>query len=239
MQGDLRARSARRCGRAGATLAVSEAIAGELRAAGIPRVEVIPNIVDARGGARAGRAAAVVRAARALPAVRRQARGEQGRARCWCPRWPPPRTGPAAGRAGRGHARARAEVRGGRGGRRPRSCAAGPSARTCCARWRAPTALVFPSLWPEPLSRVLLEALALGTPVAAMDTGGTREILRRRRAGCWCRDARRAGRGAWRRLVGDAGAARRAARRRRARAPRPFAPEALVPRYEAVYRRLA
>ena len=39
------------------------------------------------------------------------------------------------------------------------------------------TALVFPSLWPEPLSRVLLEALALGTPIAAMDTGGTREIL--------------------------------------------------------------
>src|SRR4029453_14212415 len=39
------------------------------------------------------------------------------------------------------------------------------------------TALVFPSLWPEPLSRVLLEALALGTPVAAMETGGTRGIL--------------------------------------------------------------
>src|SRR5262249_42234912 len=33
--------------RAGATLAVSGAVAEELRAAGIPRVEVVPNIVDA------------------------------------------------------------------------------------------------------------------------------------------------------------------------------------------------
>jgi len=39
------------------------------------------------------------------------------------------------------------------------------------------TALVFPSLWAEPLSRVLLEALALGTPIAAMVTGGTAEIV--------------------------------------------------------------
>src|SRR6185503_20755320 len=34
--------------RAGATLAVSEAIAAELREAGVPRLQVIPNIVDAR-----------------------------------------------------------------------------------------------------------------------------------------------------------------------------------------------
>ena len=33
--------------RAGATLAVSDAIADELRAAGLPRVEVLPNLVDA------------------------------------------------------------------------------------------------------------------------------------------------------------------------------------------------
>ena len=39
------------------------------------------------------------------------------------------------------------------------------------------TVLVFPSLWAEPLSRVLLEALAIGTPIAAMDTGGRREIV--------------------------------------------------------------
>jgi glycogen(starch) synthase len=37
--------------------------------------------------------------------------------------------------------------------------------------------LIFPSRGPESLSRVLLEASALGVPIAAMDTGGTRDIL--------------------------------------------------------------
>jgi glycosyltransferase involved in cell wall biosynthesis len=37
--------------------------------------------------------------------------------------------------------------------------------------------MVFPSGWHEPLSRVLIEASALGVPVAAMDTGGTSDIV--------------------------------------------------------------
>ncbi len=37
--------------------------------------------------------------------------------------------------------------------------------------------LVFPSHGPESLSRVLLEASALGLPAAAFDTGGTRDIV--------------------------------------------------------------
>lgn len=37
--------------------------------------------------------------------------------------------------------------------------------------------LIFPSHGPESLSRVLLEASALGSPIAAMDTGGTRDII--------------------------------------------------------------
>ena len=37
--------------------------------------------------------------------------------------------------------------------------------------------LIFPSRGPESLSRVLLEASALGVPIAAMDTGGTRDII--------------------------------------------------------------
>jgi hypothetical protein len=45
MQGDLALKRAA-LRRAGANLAVSAAIAEELRAAGIPRVEVIPNVVD-------------------------------------------------------------------------------------------------------------------------------------------------------------------------------------------------
>lgn len=37
--------------------------------------------------------------------------------------------------------------------------------------------LLFPSAWGEPLSRVLLEATSLGTPVLAMPTGGTADIV--------------------------------------------------------------
>jgi len=37
--------------------------------------------------------------------------------------------------------------------------------------------LLFPSRWDEPLSRVLLEACACGTPILAMATGGTAEIV--------------------------------------------------------------
>jgi glycosyltransferase involved in cell wall biosynthesis len=45
-------------------------------------------------------------------------------------------------------------------------------------RWMAHAALiVFPSYGPESLSRVLLEAGALGRAIAAMDTGGTRDII--------------------------------------------------------------
>src|SRR5262249_55750482 len=43
---------------------------------------------------------------------------------------------------------------------------------------RHATLLAFPSYGPESLSRVLIEAAALGVPIAAMDTGGTRDILR-------------------------------------------------------------
>jgi glycosyltransferase involved in cell wall biosynthesis len=45
-------------------------------------------------------------------------------------------------------------------------------------RWMAHASLVvFPSHGPESLSRVLLEAGALGRAMAAMDTGGTRDII--------------------------------------------------------------
>ena len=46
--------------------------------------------------------------------------------------------------------------------------------------------LVFPSRWPEPLSRVLLEASAIGIPIAAMDTGGSRDIVVDQKTGLLC-----------------------------------------------------
>ena len=48
--------------------------------------------------------------------------------------------------------------------------------------------VVFPSRWPEPLSRVLLEASALGVPVAALETGGTRDVIIDGETGCLAAD---------------------------------------------------
>jgi glycosyltransferase involved in cell wall biosynthesis len=51
-------------------------------------------------------------------------------------------------------------------------------------RWLAHASmLVFPSRGPESLSRVLLEAAALGVPIAAMNTGGTADIIEHGRTG--------------------------------------------------------
>jgi glycosyltransferase involved in cell wall biosynthesis len=98
------------------------------------------------------------------------------------------------------------------------------------------TVLVFPSLWAEPLSRVLLEALALGTPVAVMDTGGSGEIVQDGTSGLLVKDAAQLGE-AVARIAADDALRARLGEGARARAAA-FAPEALVPRYEDVYRRL-
>jgi glycosyltransferase involved in cell wall biosynthesis len=50
--------------------------------------------------------------------------------------------------------------------------------REAVFRWlRHARLMIFPSGWPEPLSRVLIEGSALGVPIAAMATGGTSDIL--------------------------------------------------------------
>jgi glycosyltransferase involved in cell wall biosynthesis len=51
------------------------------------------------------------------------------------------------------------------------------------AAMRAATILAFPSYGPESLSRVLIEASALGVPIAAMDTGGTGDIIKHEETG--------------------------------------------------------
>jgi glycosyltransferase involved in cell wall biosynthesis len=95
-------------------------------------------------------------------------------------------------------------------------------------------ALVFPSVWPEPLSRVLLEALALGTPIAAMDTGGTAELLQGETSGLLARTVEELGH-ALGRIVHDPGLRSRLKDGAFERA-RAFSPQVLIPRYEAVYR---
>jgi len=221
--------------KAGATLAVSEAIAGELKSAGLPRVEAIPNVVDAAevravatpppsfelperfllfvGKLELNKGAlslipAVARAATGLPLV-------------------------ILGEGTLSHAVKLAATREG-----IPLAIRGWAAREDVLRTMArATALVFPSLWPEPLSRVLLEALALGAPAAAVDTGGTREILEDGESGLVVPGTVELG-DAVRRLVEDATLRDRIREGARSRALR-FSPEALVPRYEAVYRRLA
>ncbi len=233
MQVDL-ALKRRALGRAGATLAVSSAIAQELSAAGIPRVEVIPNVVDPEET----RAIAAGEPSFPLPERFLLFVGkleENKGARLLIP---------AVAAA---HAQLPVVVLGeGSLAHALKFDATAAGIPVILRGWAAredvlralarATALVFPSLWPEPLSRVLLEALALGTPIAAMDTGGTREILQDG-SGLVMASAGELGEAVGR-LVRESAlrqAVSQAARLRSAA----YAPDTLVPRYEAVYRRLA
>jgi glycosyltransferase involved in cell wall biosynthesis len=97
------------------------------------------------------------------------------------------------------------------------------------------TLLVFPSYGPESLSRVLVESSALGVPMAAMDTGGTRDIVIHEETGllaatpeAFARDVAR--------LCQDDGLRRRLGAGARRRAEAVFDTSAVVPRMEQVYR---
>ena len=97
--------------------------------------------------------------------------------------------------------------------------------------------LAFPSYGPESLSRVLIEAAALGAPIAAMDTGGTRDILRTEVTGLVSADASAFARDLGR-LAADAAlrAALGAAARDDVRTR--FAAPSIVAQVEGVYRSL-
>jgi len=233
MMGDLALKKSA-LGRAGATLAVSEAIARELREAGIPRVEVLPNIVDP------GEARALASTPASFPLPDRfllfiGKLEENKGARLLIPAVAAAQTPLPLVVLGEGslvHALKFDATAAG-----VPLIVRGWAEREDVIRALArATVLVFPSLWPEPLSRVLLEALAVGTPIAAMDTGGTREILANGDSGLMVSETSGLG-DAVARLAGDASLRARMSEGARARAAA-FSPEALVPRYEAVYRRL-
>lgn len=221
--------------RAGATLAVSEAIAGELRAAGLPRVETLPNLVDPV------ETRALSLGVPALPLPERfllfiGKLEENKGARLLVPAVAAARTGLPLVVLGEGSLQHALKFEAASRGVEIllRGWAHRDDVLKAMARAQA---LVFPSLWPEPLSRVLLEALALGTPVAAMDTGGTREILVPGESGLVVSEAGELGEAVGR-LVRDPALRQRISEGARQRALA-FAPEALVPRYVDVYKRLA
>ena len=98
--------------------------------------------------------------------------------------------------------------------------------------------LIFPSRGPESLSRVLIEASALAVPIAAMDTGGTRDIIEpdvtgllSETPGALASDVRRLrGDAALRRQLGDAA---------RRKIEREFDSEIVISRIERLYLELS
>jgi glycosyltransferase involved in cell wall biosynthesis len=97
---------------------------------------------------------------------------------------------------------------------------------------------VFPSQGPESLSRVLLEASALGVPIAAMDTGGTRDIILPGRTGLLSDSAAGLGEDVAR-LVADRALARRLGDAARAHVEATFSADRVVQRVETIYREVA
>jgi glycogen synthase len=95
-------------------------------------------------------------------------------------------------------------------------------------------ALVFPSRGPESLSRVLLEAAALGVPIAAMETGGTSDIVRHEETGLLSKTPDGLARDLAR-LVAEPALAARLGAAARAHTERTFNQSAVVDRTVALY----
>ena len=97
--------------------------------------------------------------------------------------------------------------------------------------------LIFPSRGPESLSRVLLEASALGIPIAAMDTGGTRDIVEHDVTGLLSNSPEGLARDV-RRLRQDAALRLRLGEAARLKIEREFDAAAVVARIETLYMEL-
>jgi glycogen(starch) synthase len=97
--------------------------------------------------------------------------------------------------------------------------------------------LLFPSAWGEPLSRVLLEALSLGAVVAAINTGGTGDIIDDEVDGLLAADFEE-----WvvdvKRIIADPGLSKRLAEGAKEKARKRFDALVVAPRFEDLYRRI-
>ena len=98
--------------------------------------------------------------------------------------------------------------------------------------------LIFPSRGPESLSRVLIEASALGVPIAAMNTGGTPDIIEPDVTGLLSATPQELARDV-RRLRDDEGLRRTLAEAARQKIQREFDAAAVVARVESLYREIA
>ena len=105
-------------------------------------------------------------------------------------------------------------------------------------RWLAHAELlIFPSRGPESLSRVLIEASALGIPIAAMQTGGTADIIDDERTGLLSASADELASDV-RRLILDANLRQRLGAAARQRATERFDSPNVVTKIEVVYESL-
>jgi glycogen synthase len=100
------------------------------------------------------------------------------------------------------------------------------------------TLLLFPSSWGEPLSRVLIEASAVGAPILAMPTGGTPDLIVDGATGLLAATPHQFAR-RLQQLLNDPAEAQRLGQSARAFARRTLDVHVLTPRYEALYRELA
>lgn len=231
MKWDLRSKRSA-LARADAVIAVSEAIAAELRAALIPSVRVLPNIVDATEVNAVAESSPTISLPERFVLFVGKLEANKG-AKDLIPAFARSKTQLPLVILGSGSAQLAIAEEAAR--RSIQVVAPGWADRSDVLRaMKRAEALIFPSTWPEPLSRVLLEALALGTPIAAMDTGGTSELIENNVSGLLARNIHDLG-DALGRIVHDGGVRARLKEGARDRA-RAFSPEVLIPRYEAVYR---
>ena len=103
---------------------------------------------------------------------------------------------------------------------------------------RRATLLLVPSLWPEPLSRTVIEGMAVGVPVAATDRGGIHDQILHQQSGLVLPADASSFAAAVDRFLDDASARPRFVSAARTRVENTFDHGVVLPRYESLYCRL-